>query len=104
MRWRKALGSFGKTEAISRAWRILTAPMFAWCVHAAALWVWHIPALYGKTLESDIVHTLQHLSFLISALLFWWALVHGREGRLGYGAGVVYLFTTAIIPVFSVRS
>ena len=36
------------------------------------------------------------MSFLISALLFWWALVHGREGRLGYGAGVVYLFTTAI--------
>jgi putative membrane protein len=120
MRWRKVLGSFGKTQTVSRAWRTLTAPMFAWCVQAAALWVWHIPALYGKTLESDAVHTLQHLSFLISALLFWWALIHGREGRLGYGAGVVYLFTTAIhtsvlgalltlarttwYPVYSVRT
>jgi putative membrane protein len=96
MRWRKALGNFAKKGAVSRTWKILTAPMIAWCVHAAALWVWHIPALYGRTLESDTIHTLQHLSFLISALLFWWALVHGREGRLGYGAGVVYLFTTAI--------
>jgi putative membrane protein len=42
------------------------------------------------------MHALQHASFLGTALLFWWALVHGREGRMGYGASVFYLFATAM--------
>ena len=37
-----------------------------------------------------------HLSFFLSALLFWWALIHGRVGRLGYGASVFYVFTTGL--------
>jgi putative membrane protein len=52
--------------------------------------------LFQATLDSEIVHTLQHLSFLGSALLFWWALIHGREGLLGYGAAALYLFTTSV--------
>ena len=38
----------------------------------------------------------QHLSFFISALLFWWALIHGPQGAMGYGAAVLYLFTTSV--------
>ena len=34
-------------------------------------------------------------SFLGSALLFWWALFYAR-GEKNYGAGVFYIFTTAI--------
>jgi putative membrane protein len=52
--------------------------------------------LFQATLRSDLVHTLQHLSFLGSALLFWWALVHGPQGLMGYGAAVLYLFTTSV--------
>jgi hypothetical protein len=37
-----------------------------------------------------------HVCFLFSAALFWWALVHGRYGRLGYGMGVLYAFTTGL--------
>ena len=39
---------------------------------------------------------LQHASFLGSALLFWYAIVHGRNARRGYGAAVFYLFATAM--------
>jgi putative membrane protein len=38
----------------------------------------------------------QHLSFLFSALLFWWALIHGPRGLMGYGAAVLYVFTTSL--------
>jgi cytochrome c oxidase assembly factor CtaG len=64
-------------------------------LHAAALWMWHMPALYEATLRSDFIHALQHISFFFTAALFWWALIHGRYGRLGYGAAVVYVFITA---------
>lgn len=67
----------------------------AWLIHAVVLWVWHIPFLFQATLDSDLVHTLQHLSFFGSALLFWWAAMHGGRA-IGYGAAVLYMFTTAM--------
>jgi putative membrane protein len=36
------------------------------------------------------------VSFLFSALLFWWALLHGRARMRGYGMAVLYIFTTAL--------
>jgi hypothetical protein len=56
----------------------------------------HTPSLYQATLASDVIHTLQHLSFLGTGLIFWWSLLRGREGRLGTRFAVVYLFTTAV--------
>ena len=95
-RWRSKLGAFGKRKGVQAVWRFVTNPLTAWAIHAVALWIWHIPVLFQATLRSDLVHTLQHLSFLGSALLFWWALVHGRRGLMGYGAAVLYMFTTSV--------
>jgi putative membrane protein len=68
----------------------------AFIVHGVALWVWHIPFLFQATLTNDLVHTLQHASFLGSALLFWWAIIYGKRGVASYGAGVLYLFVTSV--------
>jgi putative membrane protein len=93
--WRQSVGSLVKRRGWQSIWRALTNPLVAWAIHAVALWVWHVPALFQATLRSDLVHTLQHLSFLGSALLFWWALIQGRQGLMGYGAAVLYVFTTS---------
>jgi cytochrome c oxidase assembly factor CtaG len=61
-----------------------------------SLWVWHVPLLFQATLHSDLVHTIQHTFFLGSALLFWWALIHGPHGAMGYGAAALYVFTTSV--------
>jgi putative membrane protein len=94
--WARSIGNVAKTGWINRVWRTLTIPLVAWLVHAIALWIWHIPVLFEAVLQYEWVHTAQHLSFLISALLFWWALIHGPQGAMGYGAAVLYLFTTSI--------
>jgi putative membrane protein len=94
--WARGIGNVAKTGWINRIWRTLTIPLVAWLVHAIALWIWHIPVLFEGVLRYEWVHTTQHLSFLISALLFWWALIHGPQGAMGYGAAVLYLFTTSI--------
>jgi putative membrane protein len=96
LEWARAVGNWAKSEWWQKFWRALTNPLVAWVVHAVALWAWHVPALFQATLRSEWVHTAQHLSFLVSALLFWWALVHGRQGWMGYGAATLYVFTTSI--------
>ncbi len=95
LRWRRGAGRWAKSRWVERIWRGLTAPAAAWWIHAAALWAWHAPPLFQATLASDSAHAAQHLSFLVAALLFWWSLFHAH-GRLGYGASVFYLFTTAV--------
>jgi cytochrome c oxidase assembly factor CtaG len=77
-------------------WAVITAAPTVWVLHGLALWVWHVPALFEAALRSELVHVAQHLSFFLSATLFWWGLAHGRYGRLGYGAAVVYVFATAV--------
>jgi cytochrome c oxidase assembly factor CtaG len=93
---RDELAGLSRWRVFKRVWLVLSAPFAAWLLHAAALWVWHAPALFIGTLHSDFIHAAQHISFLGSALLFWWALLDNHGGRLGYGGAVVYVFTTAV--------
>lgn len=93
---REKAGRWSQAPAVASSWRWLTAPVTVWVLHGIALWVWHLPDLYQRTLGDDFVHALQHLCFFLSASLFWWSLVHGRFGRLGYGASVLYVFTTSL--------
>jgi putative membrane protein len=93
--WRRTLGRWSKTDVICQPWLWFTTPFVAWWVHAAAIWVWHAPPLFQATVSNDLVHTAQHLSFFLSALLFWWALFYAH-GRRAYGGGVLYIFTTAV--------
>ena len=80
---------------MAKSWHFITGPFVTTIVHAVALWIWHLPSWYEATLRNDFIHALQHSSFLFTATLFWWALIHGRYGRMGYGAAVVYVFVTA---------
>jgi putative membrane protein len=80
---------------VTMLWAALTAPTSVFMLHAVALWVWHLPALYDYALEHEAAHVVQHLCFFGTAALFWWGIMHGRYRRAGYGMAVVYVFATA---------
>jgi putative membrane protein len=92
----RQVSRIARVPAVRRSWQVLTHPFVAWAVHAVALWTWHVPAFFQATLTSELVHDLQHASFFGSALLFWWAVVHIGPGTVGYGAAILYLFTTMV--------
>ena len=94
--WRRAIGAAARTPRARSSWRLVSEPFAAWSLHAAALWAWHAPRFYEAAVASDALHALQHAAFIGTALLFWWSLIHGRRRTLGYGAAVLYLFTTAL--------
>jgi putative membrane protein len=94
--WRRPILSRLQRPVARGPWRLVTHPATILVLHALALWIWHIPRLFEGALENETVHAFQHLCFFVTAVLFWWALVQGRYGRAGYGAGVLFVFMTAM--------
>jgi len=93
---RERVGEWAASRPVSAVWTAITGPLAVFLIHGLALWLWHAPALYEAALQSNAIHLLEHASFFGSAALFWWALIHGRYGRLGYGVAVFYVFATAL--------
>jgi len=83
-------------RVINTAFIALSAPLVAFTLHAAALWIWHLPALYERAIGDNWIHALEHASFLLTACAFWAGLTQGRYGRLGYGMAFLYVFATAM--------
>ena len=92
---RRAIGRFFHHPAWRIPWLALTAPLAAWGVHAAVLWLWHVPLLFDAALADEGLHALQHTAFLGSALLFWWSVL-GAATRMGQGIALLSLFTTMV--------
>jgi len=55
--------------------RTLGHPAFCWLSAAAVLVAWHVPALFRLGMESATWHAIEHGSFLVAGLLFWWPVV-----------------------------
>jgi len=93
--WRRGLGRVFASRAWSGPWSALTDPLGAFALHAIALWAWHLPAAFDAALAHEGWHIAQHLSFLATALLFWWSVLgHDPRGRYGAGHAAASLFAT----------
>ncbi len=79
-RTRKAVAPLLGQGMMHRGWRWLTSPTVATTFHGLAIWIWHAPPLFDGSVESLALHRLQHVSFLVTAIFFWWAMVW-RAGR-----------------------
>jgi len=75
----------------------LMHPAVVFALASAALWVWHIPALYDAALASETVHVAEHACFVLTSLAFW-TLVTEPYGarRVGYAATFVLVCTFAL--------
>jgi putative membrane protein len=95
---RRWLGILWKRSAVlRRLWEGLSYPLAAWLLQAVFFWGWHAPILYQAAVENDAIHAVEHLTFLGSAMLFWWVAFHNftvRPQRIG--AGILYLVTASL--------
>ena len=95
-RWRSRIGLVTNNEKFESLWHFVSGSFVAFVIHAAALWIWHIPALFDATLENAWVHALQHASFFGTALLFWWAITNSSVDWKNSFVGVLFLFLTSL--------
>jgi putative membrane protein len=89
---RRRFGRAGRQRHIRAGWTAMTSPLAATIWHGAVIWFWHAPIMFDAAVTSVLVHRLQHVTFLVSALAFWWALVR----RCDRGSAVFHLFATMI--------
>ena len=93
--WRQPAGQWAGGRGVRPVTDLLSHPLVATLLHAAAVLAWHLPALYESTLRSGAMHAAQHASFLVTAIIFWWALLRGGA-RPRRGAAVIALFITTV--------
>jgi putative membrane protein len=86
------LGTLATAAPIAAVWAVLTTASVATFTHVATIFAWHTPSLFEAVTNNPLLHKLQHVSFLVTALLFWWALFNLPKRRLGLGAA--HLFAT----------
>lgn len=76
---------------------IWSNPIVVWVTFCTVLWIWHVPAMYDAALRSDLVHSIEHVSFLLGAFVFWSYLIQTRQHRrVKNGLTVLFVFTTTV--------
>ncbi|HAJ05556.1 MAG TPA: hypothetical protein DCL76_03255 [Chloroflexi bacterium] len=78
----------------------ITSPGVTWIIFVVIYIGWHDPGLYDLALTYSVVHDIEHISFFVASLLFWWHVTAAApriHHTLKYSRRVVYLLVT--VPV-----
>ncbi|HEX8918454.1 MAG TPA: cytochrome c oxidase assembly protein [Chloroflexota bacterium] len=75
----------------------LIYPRTVFMIFLADLYLWHWSWLFNLTLQNNIVHLLEHICFLGTALLFWSQVIDQRalHPRLSYAQRALYVVIVA---------
>lgn len=78
--------------------RWTTHPFRTFAIFNVVLAAWHLPPLYNLAMAHHNVHIVQHLMFLVSAVLMWWPILSPLPElpRLAYPLQMLYLFLMSI--------
>jgi cytochrome c oxidase assembly factor CtaG len=93
---RRPVGHAFSHGAIRKVWDNLTRPLAAFVLHAFAIWIWHAPILYDASVANSAVHGAQHISFIVTAILFWWSIFPAGHQVRPRGSAIIALFLTAL--------
>lgn len=99
------IGAWPRLRVVLRTWvpgrggealgRVLTHPLVALVISAGVLWAWHAPRAYDEALADDRVHAAEHLSFIISSMLYWWPLLGPDRAERSNAFRALYLLAGA---------
>lgn len=82
----------------SRAAAFVLSPLFALAAFVIVLWSSHLPPIYDAAERNEALHNLEHLLYLLTAVLFWSAIAGLDLGRarLAFPARLLYLFLSMV--------
>ena len=97
-----------RVPAVAAVARAITNPFATFAIFNLILAVWHLPPMYNSAMYYHSVHIVQHLMFLVGAVLVWWPMLSPLPElpRLSYPGQMLYSFLLTlpmtIISIFIV--
>lgn len=79
---RPALASLARRRRLRAAFRFLSRPPVAIPLYIVVLYLWHFAFLFEGALRSELVHALQHESFVAISVLVWWSVLQPNRLRV----------------------
>jgi putative membrane protein len=80
----------------------LLNPVFALALFFLIVLGTHVPVVFDTAMESDPLHALEHLSYLLAGLLLWSAAIGADPARKPLSlVGVTGLLTAAMVPMLA---
>lgn len=78
--------------------RLVTNPLIAFSLYNLVFSIWHLPVIYEAALENEALHIIEHLSFISTAVLFWWPILSKSISvpHLAYPSQILYLFLASV--------
>jgi putative membrane protein len=85
------LRPLARLRALRSFLSLLLRPAVAFVLWVAVTAAWHVPAAYDYAVEHERVHSLEHLTFVVTGVLVWAQLVDpARRRALGPGGRIAY--------------
>jgi cytochrome c oxidase assembly factor CtaG len=79
---RDVLVAVARRRRLRAAFRTLRRPLVAIPVYAVVLYGWHLSFAFEGAVRHDLVHALQHASFIAAGILVWWPALEPKRRRL----------------------
>ncbi len=99
----KAAGLFSPKASFRHHLRSFTPPGVAWIIFIVAFLGWHDPNAYNAALQNELIHDLEHLTFFLTGMLYWWHVTQVGpriHKRFPVGARIAFLLVTVPINMF----
>jgi len=81
-----------------RVARFLVHPLLAFAMYNVVFAAWHLPVFYEMPMENHNIHIVEHLMFMVTAVIMWWPVVDPLPelSRIPVPMRLVYLFAQSI--------
>ena len=81
--------------------RVVTHPIGAFLAFNIVFSLWHVPALYDWSLSNEIVHVVEHMMMIATAMVVWWPLTSTMPElpRVSYPMQMMYLFGLSVAQI-----
>lgn len=98
---RPALVTLARRRRLRALLRWLRQPHIALMVYAVLLYGWHLRFAFEGALRNELVHGLQHQSFIAISLLVWWPALDPKRRRTpGELWKMLHIFAARLLSMF----
>ena len=81
--------------------RVVTHPIGAFLAFNIVFSLWHVPSLYNASLENNLIHVIEHVTMIGTAMAMWWPLTSTMPElpRVSYPMQIMYLFGLSVAQI-----